>query len=111
MRLRRHKPAFREASPCPKRLYARRVLPCEPVRGTVVAILFVAVAAVAGALAYSALANERLFERLLEAGDQAVADQRAFQAIEAYSGAIARNPESVVAHLKRGSVYYAQNEL
>ena len=80
-------------------------------RGTVVAILFVAVAGVAGALAYSALANERAFERLLEAGDQAVADQRAFQALEAYSGAIARNPESVVAHLKRGSVYYAQNEL
>lgn len=80
-------------------------------RGTVLAVLFVALAGVAGALAYSALANERAFERLLEAGDRAVADERAFQAIEAYSGAIARNPDSVVAHLKRGSVYYSQNEL
>lgn len=81
------------------------------VRGTVVAVFFVAVAGVAGALAYSAMANEREFERLIQVGDQAVADERAFQAIEAYSGAITRNPDSVVAHLKRGSVYYSQNEL
>jgi tetratricopeptide (TPR) repeat protein len=81
------------------------------VRGTVFAVLFVAVAGVAGALAYSALANEREFERLIQEGDQAVANERTFQAIEAYSGAIARNPDSVLAHLKRGSVYYSQNEL
>ena len=80
-------------------------------RGTVVAVLFVAVAGVAGALAYSALANEREFERLLQVGDQAVAEERTFQAIEAYSGAITRNPDSVLAHLKRGAVYYSQNEL
>ena len=80
-------------------------------RGTALAVSLVAVAAVAGALAYSALANEREFERLIRAGDQAATEERAFQAIEAYSGAIARNPDSVVAHLKRGSVYYSQNEL
>lgn len=80
-------------------------------RGTLVAVLFVAVAGVAGALAYSALANERQFERLIQAGDVAAAEDRAFQAIEAYSGAIARNPDSVVAHLKRGSVYYSQRQL
>ena len=82
-----------------------------PVRGTVLAVVFVAVAGVAGALAYSAMANEREFDRLIQAGDQAVAGDRAFQAIESYSGAIARNPESVLAHLKRGSVYYSQQEL
>ena len=80
-------------------------------RGTVVAVLFVAVAGVAGALAFSALANEREFDRLIANGDQAVAEERPFQAIEAYSGAIARNPESMLAHLKRGSVYHAQNQL
>ncbi len=46
--------------------------------------------------------NERDFDRLIAVGDQAVADERPFQAIEAYSGAIARNPESMLAHLKRG---------
>jgi tetratricopeptide (TPR) repeat protein len=81
------------------------------VRGTVVAVLFVAVAGVAGALAFSALANERDFDRLIANGDQAVADERPFQAIEAYSGAIARNPDSMLAHLKRGSVYHSQNQL
>jgi tetratricopeptide (TPR) repeat protein len=81
------------------------------VRGTLLAVIFVAVAGVAGALAYSAMANERAFERLIQAGDQAVAADRAFQAIEAYSGAIARNPDSVLAHLKRGAVYHSQNEL
>jgi tetratricopeptide (TPR) repeat protein len=81
------------------------------VRGTLLAVVFVAVAGVAGALAYSALANEREFERLLRTGDEAVAADRAFQAIEAYSGAIARNPDSVLAHIKRGAVYYSQNEL
>ena len=80
-------------------------------RGTVIAFLFVAVAGVAGALAYSALTNEREFERLIANGDQAVADERPFQAIEAYSGAIARNPDSMLAHLKRGSVYHSQNQL
>lgn len=64
-----------------------------------------------GALAYSAWANERDFDRLLAAGDRAVADERPFQAIESYSGAIARNPDSVLAHVKRGSVYYGQHEL
>ena len=81
------------------------------VRGTLIAVVFVAVAGVAGALAYSALANEREFERLLQTGDEAVSSDRAFQAIEAYSGAIARNPESVLAHIKRGAVYYSQNQL
>lgn len=73
--------------------------------------MLVAVAGVAGALAYSALANEREFERLLQDGDEAVATDRPFQAIEAYSGAIARNPDSVLAYLKRGSVYQSQHEL
>ena len=80
-------------------------------RGTIVALLFVAVAGVAGALAFSALTNERDFDRLIVTGDLAVAEERPFQAIEAYSGAIARNPDSMLAHLKRGSVYQSQNQL
>ena len=72
--------------------------------------MFVAVAGVAGALAFSALANEREFTRLIAAGDQAVAGERHFEAIEAFSGAIARKPDSMLAHLKRGAVYQNQNE-
>lgn len=80
-------------------------------RRTLVAVVFVAVAGVAGALAYSALANEREFERLITAGDRAVAGERHFEAIEAYSGAIALKPDSMLAHLKRGAVYQSQAEL
>jgi tetratricopeptide (TPR) repeat protein len=81
------------------------------VRGSLLAGVVVAVFGIGSALAYSAWANEREFDRLIAAGDQAVAAERPFQAIEAYSGAIARNPESVLAHIKRGSVYYEQNQL
>lgn len=80
-------------------------------RRTLVAVVFVAVAGVAGALAYSALANEREFERRITAGDRAVTAERYFEAIEAYSGAIALKPDSMLAHLKRGAVYQDQAEL
>lgn len=79
-------------------------------RRTLVVVVFVAVAGVAGALAYSALANEREFERRIAEGEQAVASERHFQAIEAFSGAIALKPDSMLAHLKRGAVYQNQNE-
>lgn len=80
-------------------------------RRTLVAVVFVAVAGVAGALAYSALANEREFERLIADGDRAVAADRHFEAIEAFSGAIALKPDSMLAHLKRGAAYQDQGEL
>jgi tetratricopeptide (TPR) repeat protein len=81
------------------------------VRRTLVAVVFVAIIGVAGALAVTALANEREFDRFMADGDTAFAGDHPFQAIEAYSGAIARKPDSVLAHFKRGSVYQAQNEL
>lgn len=75
------------------------------------AVVFVAVAGVAGALAYSAWANEVEFNRLMASGDEAVTAERHFQAIEAFSGAVARKPDSMVAYFKRGSVYLDQGEL
>jgi len=80
-------------------------------RRTLAVIVLVAAAGVAAALAYSAWDNEREFERLVAEGDQAVAAERHFQALEAYSGAIARKPDSVLAHLKRGAVYQGRGEL
>jgi tetratricopeptide (TPR) repeat protein len=79
-------------------------------RRTVIVIIVVAIAGVAGALAFGALANEKEFDRLMAEGDAAMAD-RPFQAIEAYSGAIARKPDSMLAHYKRAAVYQGQNEL
>jgi tetratricopeptide (TPR) repeat protein len=81
------------------------------VRRTVIAVVFVAIAGVAGALAFGALANEREYDRLIAEGDRAVTAERPFQAIEAYSGAIARKPDSMLAHYKRGAVYQTENEL
>jgi tetratricopeptide (TPR) repeat protein len=80
------------------------------VRRTLLAVVLVAVAGVAGALAYSALATEREFERLITEGDASVTARRYFQAIESYSGAIALRPDSMLAHLKRGAVYQSQAE-
>lgn len=79
-------------------------------RRTVIAVVIVAIAGVAGALAFGALAKEREFDRLIADGDGATAD-RPFQAIEAYSGAIALKPDSMLAHYKRGAIYQTQNEL
>jgi tetratricopeptide (TPR) repeat protein len=81
------------------------------VRRTIVAVVIVAIAGVAGALAFGALANEREYDRLISAGDSAELAERPFEAIEAYSGAIARKPDSMLAHYKRGAVYQTQNEL
>lgn len=80
-------------------------------RRTIAAVIIVAIAGVAGALAFAALANEREYDRLMAEGDSAVVSERPFQAIEAYSGAIARKPDSMLAHYKRGAVYQSQNEV
>jgi tetratricopeptide (TPR) repeat protein len=81
------------------------------VRPTLLAGVFLAVAGVAGAVAVGALRNERQFDRYIAEGDAAVLAERPFQAAEAYSGAIALKPDSVLAHYKRGAVYQALNEL
>ena len=73
--------------------------------------MIVALAGVAGALAFGALANEREFDRLIADGDAAVVAERPFEAIEAFSGAIALKADSMLAHYKRGAVYQSQNEL
>ena len=73
-------------------------------------MILVAIAGVAGALAVGALKNERDFDRLIAAGDAAVLAERPYQASEAYSGAIALKPDSMLAHYKRGAVYQSLNE-
>lgn len=80
-------------------------------RRAALVVVIVAATAVGAALFYSALHTEQEFDRLIAAGDQAVANAQPFLAIEAYSGAVALKPDSMLAHLKRGAVYQAQGEL
>jgi hypothetical protein len=79
-------------------------------RRTLLALALVAAAGVAGALAYSSLTTEREFVRLVAAGDEAAAADRPFEALEAYSGALALVPDAMVPYLKRGRVYQQQGQ-
>jgi tetratricopeptide (TPR) repeat protein len=65
----------------------------------------------AGVFVYNGVAKEREFQRLIADGDQAFADDQPFLAIEAYSGALALDPGSMAAHLKRGETYHRQGDL
>src|SRR5687768_2643684 len=75
------------------------------------AALLLAGAAVVVALAYQAAATDRSYRAYLGEGAVALADDQTFGAIEAYSGAIALRPDSMLAHLRRGEAYQHRNEL
>src|SRR5207248_1415715 len=64
-----------------------------------------ALVGVAAASAYQAAARQRDYAALLTRGDAALRDDQTFGAIEAYSGAIALRPESMLAYLRRGQTY------
>jgi tetratricopeptide (TPR) repeat protein len=69
-------------------------------------------ALVAGVLlAWYAVRQEREFQRLIAAGDAALASDQTYGAIEAFSGALALKGDSMVAHLKRGDTYRRRGEL
>jgi tetratricopeptide (TPR) repeat protein len=55
--------------------------------------------------------QEREYRRLIAVGDAALARDQTFVAIEAYSGAAAIQPNSMLAYLKRGDTYRRQGEL
>src|SRR5688500_7235983 len=62
-------------------------------------------------LAWYAVRQDREFQRLIAAGDAALAQDQSFAAIEAFSGALVLKPESMVAYLKRGDSYRRRGEL
>jgi tetratricopeptide (TPR) repeat protein len=70
--------------------------------------LAVVVTAVLGVVS---LRNEQEHARLLAEGDRALAAADLGSAIEAYTGAITLNPESMAAHMKRGLAYRQRHEL
>jgi tetratricopeptide (TPR) repeat protein len=62
-------------------------------------------------LAWYAVRQERQFQRLIAAGDAALAEDQTYGAIEAFSGALALKRDSMLAHLKRGDTYRRRGEL
>lgn len=79
--------------------------------GWPVALAVTLIVAVAAALAVVSLRNEQEYARLVAAGDTALAASDLAVAIEAYTGAITLNPDSMAAHLKRGLAYRQRREL
>ncbi len=63
-----------------------------------------------GVFVYNGIATEREFQRLIAEGDRASAAGQGFVAIEAYSGALALNSDSMAVYLKRGEVYHAHGD-
>jgi tetratricopeptide (TPR) repeat protein len=70
-------------------------------------VLITAFAAVitATTVVWMEVRQEREFRRLITEGDAALAEERTSEAIEAFSGALAFKPDSMLAHLKRAETY------
>jgi tetratricopeptide (TPR) repeat protein len=81
------------------------------VKHTLLVTTGLAIAAVAGAVAFQTAAREREYRGFLTGGDAAVAADQSFGAIENYSGAIALRPDSMLAHLRRGQTYRQRGDL
>ena len=80
-------------------------------RRSIVALFVLTIAGALGAIAYTSYATDQEYSRLVARGDQAAAEDQPFLALEAYSGAVALRPDSMLAHLKRGRVYRQRGEL
>jgi tetratricopeptide (TPR) repeat protein len=78
----------------------------RPVILTVTAVALV----VAAVLVWVDARREREFRRLIAVGDAALAGGQTFDAIEAFSGALALKPTSMAAALKRGDTYRRRGE-
>ena len=68
-------------------------------------------AAMAGVFLYTGVTRDTEYRRLVAAGDAALDQDRLFLALEAFSGAIALNSESMLAYLKRGETYHRRGDL
>jgi hypothetical protein len=79
------------------------------VKRAIFALTVLALALAGGAAAYQAVA-QRNYSMLLTRGDNALRDEVAVTAIEAYSGAIALRPDSMLAYLRRGQTYQRRSD-
>jgi tetratricopeptide (TPR) repeat protein len=76
----------------------------------VAGVLVLAALAVAGVVANQAVGHDREYRRLIVGGDEALSRGQTFVAIEAYSGAIALKPGSMLAYLKRGEAHQRRGD-
>ena len=65
---------------------------------------------VSGVLGWIDVRRERDFRRLLAEGDRALAAGQTSVAVEAFSGAVALKPQSMLPYLKRGDTYLHRQE-
>ena len=61
-------------------------------------------------LAWSAVRQEREYQRFIAVGEAALSQDQTYGAIEAFSGALALKRDSMLAHLKRGDTYRRRGE-
>lgn len=78
-------------------------------RRSFLALLLVTVA-VGAALAYQAATRDRDYRALVARGETALREDQTFGAIEAFSGAIALRPDSMLSHLRRGETYLRRGD-
>jgi tetratricopeptide (TPR) repeat protein len=79
------------------------------VKRVIFTLAVLALAVAGGAAAFQAVA-QRKYSTLLTRGDTALRDDQSFNAIEAYSGAIALRPGSMLAYLRRGQTYQRRGD-
>jgi len=79
------------------------------VKRSIFALAVLALALAGGVAAYQTVA-QRNYSALLTRGDAALRDDQTFNAIEAYSGAIALRPASMLAYLRRGQTYLRRGD-
>jgi tetratricopeptide (TPR) repeat protein len=80
------------------------------VKRLVLLALLIATAFVA-AMTWQAASRDEDYRALMGRGDEALLAEQSFGAIEAYSGAIALRPDSMLARLRRGETYQRRGEL
>ncbi len=78
---------------------------------SLVGLALLTIVATAAGWTYQSAARDRDYRSLLGRGDAALRDDQTFAAIEAYSGAIALRPDSMLAHLRRGEMYQRRGDL
>ena len=74
-------------------------------------VLLVFLIGILGVIVYTGLSRDREVQRLIAEGDSAVLERQMLLAVEAYSGAIALDMNSMVAFLKRGEIYQRHGDL
>lgn len=77
----------------------------------VLLLLALGVTVGAAGFAYLTVTREQEYRRLIAVGNTALEADRTFEAIEAFSGAIALKQDSMLGYLRRGETYLRQGQL